>query len=80
MLYPKGGLRYAGHDFIGLFYGDEEMQFTYFRIPRQFIKNPRFKYLSMDSKLLYGMLFDRMSLLGVHPEILFTGKSIARRN
>lgn len=44
------------------FYGDEAMQFTYFRIPRQLITNPRFKHLSTDSKLLYGMLLDRMSL------------------
>ena len=44
------------------FYGDEAMQFTYFRIPRQLITDPRFKHLSTDSKMLYGMLLDRMSL------------------
>ena len=44
------------------FYGDEAMQFTYFRIPCQLITHPRFKHLSTDSKLLYGMLLDRMSL------------------
>ena len=44
------------------FYGDEAMQFSYFRIPCQLITHPRFKYLSTDSKLLYGMLLDRMSL------------------
>ncbi len=37
------------------FYGDEAMQFTYFRIPCQLITHPRFKHLSTDSKLLYGM-------------------------
>ena len=42
------------------FYGDEAMQFTYFRIPCQLITHPRFKHLSTDSKLLYGMLLDRM--------------------
>lgn len=41
------------------FYGDEAMQFTYFRIPCQLITHPRFKHLSTDSKLLYGMLLDR---------------------
>ena len=35
------------------FYGDEAMQFTYFRIPCQLITHPRFKHLSTDSKLLY---------------------------
>ena len=44
------------------FYGDEAMQFTYFRIPCQLITHPRYKHLSTDSKLLYGMLLDRMSL------------------
>lgn len=44
------------------FYGDEAEQFIYFRIPRQLITNPRFKHLSTDSKLLYGMLLDRMGL------------------
>ena len=44
------------------FYGDEATEFSYFRIPCQLITHPRFKHLSTDSKLLYGMLLDRMSL------------------
>ena len=48
--------------FSSYFYGDEAMQFTYFRIPCQLITHPRFKHLSTDSKLLCGMLLDRMSL------------------
>lgn len=44
------------------FYGDEAEQFIYFRIPRQLITAPKFKGISTDSKLLYGMLLDRMSL------------------
>ena len=44
------------------FYGDESQQFTYFRIPRLLITSPRFKTLSVDAKLLYGMMLDRMSL------------------
>ncbi|MDE7325957.1 MAG: replication initiator protein A [Lachnospiraceae bacterium] len=43
-------------------YGDEAAQFTFFKIPRQLIDNPRFKCLSTAAKLLYGMLLDRMSL------------------
>lgn len=43
--------------FSNYFYGDEATQFTYFRIPCQLIK-----HLSTDSKLLYGLLLDRMSL------------------
>ena len=44
------------------FYGDESEEFVYFRIPRQLITNPKFKHVSTDAKLLYGMLLDRMSL------------------
>ena len=44
------------------FYGDESQQFQYFRIPRLLITSPRFKDLSVDAKLLYGMMLDRMSL------------------
>ena len=44
------------------FYGDEAEQFIFFRIPRQLIINPKFKHISTDAKLLYGMLLDRMSL------------------
>ena len=43
------------------FYGDEE-EFVYFKIPRQLITNLKFKHVSTDAKLLYGMLLDRMSL------------------
>ena len=44
------------------FYGDESQQFQYFRIPRLLITSPRFKSLSVEAKLLYGMMLDRMSL------------------
>ena len=42
--------------------GDETMQFSFFRIPSQLVSHPLFKRLSADSKLLYGMLLNRMSL------------------
>lgn len=44
------------------FYGDEASQFTFFRIPRLLITSPRFNGLSMEAKLLYGMMLDRMGL------------------
>lgn len=44
------------------FYGDEAEQFTYFRIPRLLITSPRFKGVSTEAKLLYGMMLDRMGL------------------
>lgn len=48
------------------FYGDESNQFSYFRIPRQLISHPRFKNVSVEAKLLYGLLLDRMGLSEEH--------------
>ena len=44
------------------YYGDESSQFSFYRIPRQLVTGDRFKRLSTDAKLLYGLLLDRMSL------------------
>ena len=44
------------------YYGDESNQFSFYRIPRQLVTGDRFKRLSTDAKLLYGLLLDRMSL------------------
>ena len=44
------------------YYGDESSQFSIYRIPRQLITGERFKLLSTDAKLLYGLLLDRMGL------------------
>ena len=44
------------------YYGDESNQFSFYRIPRQLVTGDRFKRLSTDAKLLYGLLLDRMSM------------------
>lgn len=44
------------------YYGMEAEQFSFYRIPRLLIKDERFKGLSSDAKLLYGLMLDRMSL------------------
>ena len=44
------------------FYGDESEEFIYFKIPRLLITDQKFKHISADAKLLYGMLLDRMGL------------------
>ncbi len=44
------------------YYGIEAEQFSFYRVPRLFIKDERFKGLSSDAKLLYGLMLDRMSL------------------
>ena len=44
------------------YYGIESEQFSLYRVPRILIKDERFKRLSSDAKLLYGLMLDRMSL------------------
>lgn len=48
------------------FYGDESKEFSYFRIPRLLITHQRFKNVSTEAKLLYGLLLDRMGLSEEH--------------
>nr|WP_325204474.1 replication initiator protein A [uncultured Oscillibacter sp.] len=43
-------------------HSNENNQFSFLRIPRQLIKDERFKHLSAEAKLLYGLLLDRMAL------------------
>lgn len=44
------------------YYGAEAEQFSFYRVPRLLIKDRRFRNLSSDAKLLYGLMLDRMSL------------------
>lgn len=43
-------------------YGNEAEQYSFYRIPKILIMDNRFKGLSTDAKLLYGLMLDRMSL------------------
>lgn len=51
------------------FYGEESEQFSYFRIPRLLVRSKKFKTLSTDAKLLYGL---------IPPKVLFRFSSIIR--
>lgn len=44
------------------FYGEQSEQFTFYRVPKLLFTNPCFKSISTDSKILYGLMLDRMSL------------------
>ena len=44
------------------YYGNEAEQFSFLRVPKLLIKDERFKGLSSDAKLLYGLMLDRMAL------------------
>ena len=44
------------------FYGSESEQFSFYRIPKVLFTEERFKAISAEAKVLYGLLLDRMSL------------------
>ena len=44
------------------YYGAQAEQFNFIRIPKAMIVNPMFADLSVNAKLLYGVLLDRMNL------------------
>lgn len=48
-----------GHDY---FYGREAEQFSFYRVPKMILFDKRFRGVSAEAKLLYGILLDRMSL------------------
>ena len=44
------------------FYGAESEQFSFYRIPKVLFTEERFRHISTEAKVLYGLLLDRMSL------------------
>ncbi len=46
------------------FYQNQQDQYTFYRIPKALIKGMRYQHVTMEAKLLYGILLDRMSLSG----------------
>lgn len=40
----------------------ESEQFSFYRIPKALFSDPMFRDLSVEAKLLYGMMLDRMAL------------------
>lgn len=47
---------------LDYFYGGQAEQFSFYRIPKVLFTEERFRSLSMDAKVLYGLLLDRMGL------------------
>ena len=43
-------------------YGMEAEQYAFYRIPKMLMKDPHFAMVSMEAKLLYGMMLDRLDL------------------
>lgn len=47
---------------LDYYYGKEAEQFTFYRLPKAIITDDRFKGVTNNAKLLYGLMLDRMSL------------------
>ncbi len=47
---------------LNYFYGNQSDQFTFYRIPKVLFTDPGLKPISVEAKILYGLLLDRMSL------------------
>ncbi len=47
---------------LSYFYGKEAEQYSFYKIPKLLFTDTYFKSLSVESKVLYGLMLDRMSL------------------
>ena len=47
---------------LDYYYGTEADQFSFYRIPKTLLTDPRYKSVSIEAKVLYGLLLDRMGL------------------
>lgn len=47
---------------LDYYYGDQAEQFSFYRIPKVLFTEERFRSVSAEAKVLYGLLLDRMSL------------------
>ena len=47
---------------LDFYYGTEADQYSFYRIPKPLLTDPRYKSVSIEAKVLYGLLLDRMGL------------------
>lgn len=47
---------------LAYFYGNEAEQYSFYRIPKTLFTDSRYKDVSMEAKILYGLMLDRMGL------------------
>ncbi|NCE65660.1 replication initiator A domain-containing protein [Pseudoflavonifractor sp. 524-17] len=47
---------------LDYYYGSEGDQYSFYRIPKTLLTDPRYKGVSLEAKVLYGLLLDRMGL------------------
>lgn len=47
---------------LDYYYGNEAEQYSFYRIPKTLLADRRYKGVSLEAKVLYGLLLDRMAL------------------
>jgi len=47
---------------LDYYYGNEAEQFSFYRFPKVLFTDRRFKSITVEAKVLYGLLLDRMAL------------------
>jgi len=47
---------------LNYYYGNEADQYSFYRIPKILLTDHRYKGVSLEAKVLYGLLLDRMGL------------------
>ncbi len=52
----------AGPAALDYYHGQEAEQYSFYRIPKALFTDERFRHISAEAKVLYGLLLDRMSL------------------
>ena len=64
---------------LDYYYGDQAEQFSFYRIPKVLFTDSRFKDISAEAKILYGLLLDRMSLSSIPSKTSWTHFPALRR-
>ena len=47
---------------LDYYYGTEEDRFNFYRVPKTLLTDPQYKSVSIEAKVLYGLLLDRVGL------------------
>ena len=47
---------------LAYFHGSEAEQYSFYRIPKVLLTDQRYKSVSTEAKVLYGLMLDRMGL------------------
>ena len=62
LLEQEGKYRMDDRIKLSYFYGREAEQYSFYRIPKLLFTDDYFKKISVEAKVLYGLMLDRMSL------------------